>query len=512
MSKYDEVLAEFSAQINEAKHKIKTNVSYLHSLLDSRESELIEFLNQTEEAYRADQAKIVHDIGSLEEMRSATCSLRTCKSNSIKLAVDKQMCHLTASLKSKTVKLEFQTHLEEIFDNLANIRIEDNSDRSPPSQKSAVKKPRSRTSLTSTTTDSSSTHLDNAISCSKVARVAAASSELLQSSRRRDFEEKLCSSLQEKTPENKQSLKSNTILPPGQRSKAFTYKRNIPFSPICYQNMEVMGYSSRKGNKFGELSNVHGVAIDPCLRRIYVCDFGNNRVQVFFESLQPAFVFGESKISRRNRMEGPWGIDIEGSRVYVTQNRGHCVSVYNLEGKLLHQMGREGSGEGELKSPRGVSVDAGHSVFVCDYGNCRVQVFYFDGKKYNYLMEIGQETCPKDVYAKHSLVYILDSMSPCLQVWTKDGTFLRKLLNTGPGQDVESAMFFTIDETGNILVSDCGHGIVAVFKPNGETVAYISSIGDELGCLNKPQGLCLLPDGGVVCVDEKAYPMLQVFN
>ena len=79
MSKYDEILAEFSVQISEAKNKIKTRISYFHSVLDSRESELLESLNQIEDAYRNDRSRIVQEITTLEEMRSATCSLRTCE-------------------------------------------------------------------------------------------------------------------------------------------------------------------------------------------------------------------------------------------------------------------------------------------------------------------------------------------------------------------------------------------------------------------------------------------------
>ena len=522
MSKYDEILAEFSVQISEAKNKIKTRISYFHSVLDSRESELLESLNQIEDAYKNDRSRIVQEITTLEEMRSATCSLRTCEPSSIKLAVDTQMCNLTASLKSKNIKVEFLQNFDELISNFATIRIEDSSNKSPPNGKSGHKKNRSKTSLNSGGKTSNSedtnipTNLDDAIGCSKIAITAAAQSYNLQSSRRRILEESLPSTLVEKKrPLEGKNVKFSTLDSPVQRAKAATYRRNIPFSPICYKDMELMGYSGQKGNKFGELSNGHGVAVDSCLRKIYVCDFENNRVQVFFESLQPAFVFGESRISRRNRMEGPWGIDIEGSRVYVTQYRTHCVNVYTLEGKLITQIGKEGGGEGEFKYPQGISVDSGHSVYVCDYGNCRVHVFYFDGKKYQFLMLIGQKgslTWPRDVHAKHSFVYILDSMSPCLQVWTKDGSFVKKLLNTGPGQDVDSPLFFTLDENGNILVSDSGHSVITVFRPSGETLAFVGNIGEGLGCLSKPKGIALLPDGGIVCVDEKDFPVLQVFN
>lgn len=516
MSKYDQTLASFSVQISDAKYRIRQTVSGLRSLLDAREIELIDSLDQIEEAYKRAQSNILKDISILEETRDQICLLEF-SNGGLKSAVDEEMCQLTLSMKTKSIKVDILPNLEEIICGFATIKVEDSSS----DLRTDTKKQRSRTSIfyreqkspLSPPSDSSS-DLESSLECTKVAITAASQGEQLQRSRQRRTDGSPLSTIPENihSPDKK---KCNTIDFPRSRKKMTSTFRRTSLKQTDYKEMEVMGYACRKGSKFGEIQDGHGVAIDSLHRRVYVCDFENNCVQVFFENLQPAFVISDSKLSRQKKMFGPWGIDVEGTRVYVTQNKRGYVNVYNLEGKFLTQIGKEGSGNGEMKCPQGISVDSSHNVFVCDNGNCRILVFRFDSKKYNFLMEIGRNgefTWPRDIYAKRHHLYVLDSMSPCLQVWSKDGYFVKKLVSTGPGQDVDNPLFFTLDEEGNILISDNGHSVVAVFRPEGAVFAFVGRFGDGFGYLRRPRGVALFPDGGVVVVDEKEYPMLQYYN
>ena len=516
MSKYDQTLASFSIQISNAKFTIKQTLSNLRLLLDAREIELIESLDQIEAAYKTTQSNILRDISILEETRDHICGLYN-SDGSLKSAVDEQMCKLTASMRAKNVKVDIIPNLEEFICSFASIKVE-NSSTDP--QTKGVKQ-RSRTSIVSddekpplSPSLNSSQDLEASLGWTKVAITAASQGEQLQRSRLRRNDGSPLPTITENIPSSTK-IKSNTIDFSRPKKKMTFSLASSSLKRTEYQDMEMMGYGCNKGNKFGELSSGYGVAIDPRNRYIYVCDFENNCVQVFFENLQPVFVICDSKLSRQKKFSGPWGIDIEGTRVYVTQNKRGCVNVYSSEGKFLTQIGKEGSEKGELKCPQGISVDSNNNVFVCDNGNCRIQVFYFDSKKYHFLMEIardGELTWPRDIYAKRHNLYILDSMSPCLQVWSKDGNFMRKLISTGPGQDVDNPLFLTLDEEGNILISDNGHSVISVFKPEGEALAFVGRFGDSLGYLNKPRGFALFPDGGVVVVDEKDYPMLQCYN
>ena len=49
--------------------------------------------------------------------------------------------------------------------------------------------------------------------------------------------------------------------------------------------------------------------------------------------------------------------------------------MVTTEGVYVTSFGQEGSGEGDLKGPRGLCVDRDGLVCVCDRDNYRIQVF-----------------------------------------------------------------------------------------------------------------------------------------
>jgi alpha-tubulin suppressor-like RCC1 family protein len=72
--------------------------------------------------------------------------------------------------------------------------------------------------------------------------------------------------------------------------------------------------------------------------------------------------------------------------VYVLDRSDSRVRVYDATGALLRQWGSEGSGDGEFSLPTTgfadttmISASAAGEVYVCDYGNNRVQVFNSNG-------------------------------------------------------------------------------------------------------------------------------------
>ena len=77
----------------------------------------------------------------------------------------------------------------------------------------------------------------------------------------------------------------------------------------------------------GEFCHPKSIAIDSETNNIYVCDGGNNRVQVFNESLEFLFTFSDE-------MKLPHGICINLNRVYVTQLSANYLTVYSTEGRL----------------------------------------------------------------------------------------------------------------------------------------------------------------------------------
>ena len=117
----------------------------------------------------------------------------------------------------------------------------------------------------------------------------------------------------------------------------------------------------------GELNYPRSIAIHYKTENIYIADKENHRVQLFSCNGDYLFMFSE-------KMNGPFGICISQNKVFVTQYYGHCINVYELEGKLIKSVGSEGNREVQFKHPFGLDVsDRTNNIYVCDCYNNRIQ-------------------------------------------------------------------------------------------------------------------------------------------
>jgi len=118
-------------------------------------------------------------------------------------------------------------------------------------------------------------------------------------------------------------------------------------------------------------NNVHGIAVDPETRRVFVNDRGNHRVQVFDENGthlsewyvgdQPSDIHLLYMGADRNL----WAID-----------RGTSKAVkYDLDGRYLYSWGVWGDFPGGMWGVHGFSVDQEGNVYTAEVDNGRVQKY-----------------------------------------------------------------------------------------------------------------------------------------
>ena len=69
---------------------------------------------------------------------------------------------------------------------------------------------------------------------------------------------------------------------------------------------------------------------------------------------------------------GPYSISIIGEVMYIADCYNHRIQKLTTGGKFLHKFGKEGSGQGQFRCPRGVVVDSKNRVIVSDGGSNRV--------------------------------------------------------------------------------------------------------------------------------------------
>ena len=180
---------------------------------------------------------------------------------------------------------------------------------------------------------------------------------------------------------------------------------------------ELIKCIGRKGSKEAEFTDPRGVTIHS--NKIYVCDTDNHRIQVFDMDLNYIHSIGSCG-RRRGKFVHPvdaafstagnmYVVEYMNSRVQVLDSRGHCVkmfgdvgkgklstptalhiadkyvyvsdmgnhqiSVYEISGRYVTSFGRRGARKEEFKGPYCITSCVNGCIYVCDYGNTRIQVF-----------------------------------------------------------------------------------------------------------------------------------------
>ena len=69
------------------------------------------------------------------------------------------------------------------------------------------------------------------------------------------------------------------------------------------------------------------------------------------------------------------GLCITKERMYIGNTSSHSVLVFNRDGVKLASLGKEGDDEGDFNRPRALATDKDEFLYVCDFGNGRIQVF-----------------------------------------------------------------------------------------------------------------------------------------
>jgi len=118
-------------------------------------------------------------------------------------------------------------------------------------------------------------------------------------------------------------------------------------------------------------NNVHGIAVDPQTRHVFVNDRGNHRVQVFDDN---------------GKYLSEWGFGGEPSDIHLiyigadrnlwAYDRGTSKMLkYDLEGHFLYSWGTWGDFPGGFWGVHGFSVDQEGNFYVAEVDNGRVQKF-----------------------------------------------------------------------------------------------------------------------------------------
>ena len=148
--------------------------------------------------------------------------------------------------------------------------------------------------------------------------------------------------------------------------------------------------------------------------RMVVCDGGDKTVKV----LTPDGSQLLHTIRDPDRA-CPWYAVCHQDMFVVSYHWTNDVKVFNKVGVFLYGIGTSGIGDGQLKSPVGLTIDRFSNLVVCDRDNSRLQMFSIDGK---FVSTIGgQHTgfrCPCFVAVSTTgQLFVTDSSNHCVHVF-----------------------------------------------------------------------------------------------
>ena len=253
--------------------------------------------------------------------------------------------------------------------------------------------------------------------------------------------------------------------------------RENPVLTACY-----------KGSGNGELDNPIGIALDRARDEVYICEYGNNRIQVLSTVGVYKRQFG------RGRLMEPSAICIsQQDELYVTDMSTQCIMKFSLTGVFLAQTGSRDNSPGQFSGISGLCCEAG-LVYVCDTSTQMIQIF---DSRLKYIKDFGygELSLPRDITILAGTIYILSQIDNCIYCCDLDCTLRKKIELIGQEQIMTSASFFTIDKKGNFLITDGALQRINIFSSKGVLIHILGA-----GQLPFLYGIALDKFDMIICV------------
>ena len=255
-----------------------------------------------------------------------------------------------------------------------------------------------------------------------------------------------------------------------------------------------------KGKGTNQLYRPRDVTVDNKTGNIYISDRENNCAKVFDITGKYLFKFGDNE--DEGKMYSPLSVAICGDRILISQR--NCILNYQLNGKFISKIGKCGNGELEFDWLPGLTIDESNGyIYVSDCHNNRIQILSQD---FSFISQFGKDTLhePLDVKLSKGFIFVLDESNPCLHLFSYNHILQKSVISRGNGMQVISPFYFFIDQTDNILISDCNFDSIHIFNKEFQLIHKIS-------VSPKPMGITVDKRGRVIVVCRADNNCLQIF-
>lgn len=241
-----------------------------------------------------------------------------------------------------------------------------------------------------------------------------------------------------------------------------------------------------------------GIATDEARGRVFVSDWGNNRVLVLAR---------DGRLLREIRgLKNPAGVAVDGKRgrLFVAEQKANRVVIFDLD--TLTPQGNLKVRKKPLSEPRGVWVAEDGTVYVADTGQSRIVAFGENGEE---IFSFGREGMGDDEFYHPRGValdpsgnlWVVDTLHHCVKVFDKQRKYLFRF-----GEGLNQPRYVAFFENLAFL-SDYRNHRVLVYdlagKPQG-------SIGEEENLFSFPEGLSIDGEGKLWIADAGNNRIVRV--
>ncbi len=280
------------------------------------------------------------------------------------------------------------------------------------------------------------------------------------------------------------------------------------------------------GNEIGVFHGPAGLAVKG--ERVYLCNQTGNTLDVFDLLGRPIQrVGGAGYIGEPGLFWHLSAVTIDShGTIFAADAANHRIQLFSADGTYLSQWGSHGLDPGRLNQPEAIAVDDNDDIWVADTYNHRIQKFGPTGTLLQepwgkYGSGEGDFIYPRGIaVGPDGSIYVADSGdigsgdgNHRIQRFRSDGSFLGEWgeLGTGPGQFNVPMNLIVDPVTGQVYVSDYGNHRVQLFSATGGFVRQWGEEGVADGQFSFPYGIGLGTSGDVF-ISEYGNHRVQRFT
>lgn len=260
-----------------------------------------------------------------------------------------------------------------------------------------------------------------------------------------------------------------------------------------------------------------GAAVSPDGQRVYVVDSNNRQVKFFDAAGKQLGAFGKTLDAKGEGFLNPLYVAVSPKGdVYVTDRSAASIQIYSKTGKYISRFTPKTNQPDFSWSPLSLTFDKQGSLYVVDAQKDKHRVLVFD-KNGQLKLEFGKEGNGNSEFEfangiavwTNGDIYVADSNNSRIQVFSKAGKF-KMSFGKGGSNALGHPVSLGFDAQGRVNVSDTFAHSVMVFDINGKYLFKYGDYGNGDGQFMFPMGLAIYQN--TVYVVDREGKRLEIWE